>query len=196
MGACQAFFRAAKESCQNDLLARCAPALSRTGNVSLTPCQQHDPLNMEGFVVYVDGSWDQAGGAGIGVYLLQNGSLVRWISKGVRASTSDQAEALAVLEGLQILHLAIGEGRVLSDSTDIVSAIQAATPVITNWRAFSEIWQSWKLRVQSQGKYRVLHCNREDATLKIAHKLANQGRTYGWEKTGCTENDLNMEELV
>lgn len=97
---------------------------------------------------YVDRSWDQEGRAGIGVYLTQNGMLLQWLSKLVRALNSTQAEAMAVLEGARMLkELTGGEGFILSDSMDIVNAVQSVWPNVTDWRSFSEIWPIWEIIV-------------------------------------------------
>lgn len=69
---------------------------------------------------YVDGSWDQEGKAGIGAYLLKNGVLISWLSKGVLADTPAQAEAKAVLQRIEILQSVDEQGLLLSDSQEIV----------------------------------------------------------------------------
>lgn len=79
-----------------------------------------------------------------------------------------------------------GEGFILSDSMDIVNAVQPVWPNVTDWRS-SEIWRIWEIIVQSQGKCEVRHCNREDELMQLSHRLANQGRR------GCNEAVFSID---
>ena len=128
------------------------------------------------------------------MYLTQNGTLLQWLSQSVQAINSTQAEAMAVLEGARMLReMTGGEGIILSDSMDIVNSVRSILPNVTDWRAFSEIWRIWEIIVASQGKCQVKHCNREEEMLQLAHRLANQGRLYAWNRRGCNEAVFNID---
>lgn len=96
---------------------------------------------------FVDGSWTPGGFAGIGVYLLYEGRVIHWISKAIQAVNPAQAEAIAVLEGYQLLvQKAYGEGKLFSDSKEVVSALATNPPAINDWRSYNEIWKAWVIQ--------------------------------------------------
>lgn len=99
-GACKAFFKTAKESCQHVQLNTGLASQTRSNTTSAAVAHLGDPApQVSQIMCYVDGSWDQEGRAGIGVYLTQNGMLLQWLSKSVRALNSTQAEAMRYWRG-------------------------------------------------------------------------------------------------
>lgn len=135
--------------------------------------------------MWMHGSWDEQGKAGVGVCIMINGEVVFWMSKAIQALSSAQAEARAVLEGLKAMRdMALEEGRLFTDSQETTSALIQHWPIISDWRSYGEIWQAWSLQHQLQHKVDILYCAREHHNLVIAHRLANQARLYDWDRLG------------
>lgn len=147
------------------------------------------------FVCFVDGSWEQDSQAGIGVCLLHNGVIMHWISKATQAINPAQAEAKAVLEGYKLLlQKANGVGTVFSDSMETVLSLAGSLPIIQDWRSYEDIWQAWSIQTNELNQLQTVHISREDQNLVVAHRLAKQGRMYGWDSWGASEPNLEIEE--
>lgn len=55
------------------------------------------------------------------------------------------------------------------------------------------IWDVWMLLAKSKGMFKVTYCGRQNARLKIAHELANQGRRSGRAIAGIDISSLRLE---
>lgn len=185
---CNHYFREAQLACSNSTPSN-KPS---TSNLLVQGAAQEEE---EEYVCYVDGSWDDNGRAGVGVILIREGSVVRWISKSVNGMGAAQAEAMSVLEAYQLMQqYSCQKGCVFSDSLKTVDSLSHKQPLIHDWRSFNQIWAAWLLQQQTEGKFRVVHLSREDQWIQNAHVLANQGRMYGWEKEGTNVPVFSLEE--
>lgn len=134
---------------------------------------------------YVDSSWSIDGKAGVGAMLLHNGNVTRWVSKEVNAMNAMHAEALAVLEGYQLLKSGnCLSGTVLSDCLEIVDSLVHKNLVIHDWRSFNTIWEALLTQKEMEDRFRTNYCNREDRELRRVHILANLGRLNGGNTEG------------
>lgn len=182
IGACHAFYKAAMDSCEVRILTR-NPLPSQgqrmAAEVEQSQRSQHSQ-QVNNYICYVDGSWEMDGAAGIGVCLMQHGQIILWISRTIQAVNPAQAEARAVLEGLNVLtEMGYREGTVYSDSKEIVLALANKVPNITDWRSFDEIWKAWNIQARASNRIKVVHCSRDHPNLVIVHRLANQGLCMG-----------------
>lgn len=180
---CRRYCQKELDSCNKRRLAQ--------GKLVNPPLQSGGPIDsqqVQPFECFVDGAWEQGGKAGIGVYLKQNGVVVHWISKSIQVVNPAQAEARAVVEGYKVLlHKANGVGTVFSDSKETVFSLAGNLPNIQDWRSYEDVWQAWSIQTNDSNQLQTVHISREDNNLVIAHRLATQGRLYGWDKWGTSE---------
>lgn len=192
MQACTAFYTSVLASCQTRLLQGPGRVQTRANQVSGNSfgLQGGEPL----FFCYVDGSWDERGAAGVGIYIVQGDAVVYWISKAIQALSPGQAEAAAVVEGLKAMQgFNIREGVLFTDSQETLFALGQSQPLLTDWRSHREIWQAWVLRGQMMQEVKLEYCNRDHLKLIAAHRLANQARMYDWDRNGHSEPVFNLQ---
>ncbi|XP_078157460.1 uncharacterized protein LOC144553235 [Carex rostrata] len=185
--ACFKYYKEVLLACQSVHFTPLVPIQQPTGmSVQSQPLM----ISQSTTSCYVDGSWSQDGLVGIGAYITVGGKVVQWISKRVQAMNSTHAEAIAVLQGYKMLLSVTTERACLfSDSLEIFDSLAHKQPLIHDWRSFNEVWEAWQIQKDSSNRLSLIHCGRENESLKVTHLLANLGRTIGWDRM---EQDLDL----
>ncbi|KAF3321915.1 RNase H [Carex littledalei] len=193
---CKEYTRIAAKS--SSVTYWCAAKHKKQISDQLNSNQQQGSSNLNSpLICFVDGSWVGEEEAGVGVYLVKEGVVVEWVSKHVLAANPCHAEAQAFLEGCQMFtRHGNGEGTVMSDSKEIIQAVNSDPPDMNDWRSFSKIWQIWVLKKEANGSLLTGFCGREEERIKMAHKLANWNRICKRDRRGVSDPLVLMEELL
>lgn len=128
----------------------------------------------------VDGSWIGNWEGGIGVVVIHNGTLLTAISKGVKAASPFQAEAIALLEATRYMkELGYLQGIFQTDCKVLADAISAAQPPLrVDWTGFREVFEVWRMFRECK-EFEVCHVPR--CQLGLADKLAKEGSKKKWD---------------
>lgn len=177
METCVRYFKEITQVCQTMAIAGLAskgnPLNRQESGPSYLP-------NSSEYECFVDGSWSDNGLAGVGIFLTYKGVPVKCVANCVQALSPAHAEAIAVLQGYQLMiDCGCKEGVVLSDSKEVVDSLAHSRPICHDWRSFREISDAWFLQGELQGKFRTRYCNREEGKIGLAHLLANSARVRG-----------------
>lgn len=161
-------------------------------------CSSIPPVTVPGsedptrYCCQVDGSWVGNWEGGIGVVVLQNGTLLTAISKGVKAATPFQAEAIALLEATRYM-TELGYLKCIfhTDCKALADAISAAQPPLrVDWTGFREVFEVWRMFRECK-EFECCYVPR--CQLGLADRLAKEGSKKKWDFACHTYPILNFD---
>lgn len=133
----------------------------------------------------VDGSWAFGWIGGIGFLFLKENTLIAYKSERVQACCPLQAEAIALVQGLNYaISIGLSECAFITDNKTLAEACSNLNPPIeVDWRAHGEIFDAWKKMRCNKG-FTCLHEGR--STNGMTDYLAKRGRLTGDSYLGFT----------
>lgn len=79
---------------------------------------------------------------------------------------------------------------------EIVKSLSGGLPTVSDWKQSSEIWEAWRVQKGCPNVVKVAYRSREDVLIQVAHRLANQGRQYRWDRQGNSFPYYDVQEQM